>query len=67
MFEDRPRSRSNLTGYAATCRQKATTSMTWEKSGAIYANRLLPYVVLDEENKYPETATKKVGSITNKF
>ena len=71
MFEDSPRLRSYLTGYADDMAsnkiklQNAIIYMAWANSAARLANKPLPYVVLDEEDKYPETATKKEASPTD--
>ncbi|MCB2147585.1 MAG: phage terminase large subunit family protein [Deltaproteobacteria bacterium] len=71
MFEDSPRLRSYLTGYADDLSsnkiklQNAIIYMAWANSAARLANKPLPYVVLDEEDKYPETATKKEASPTD--
>ena len=71
MFEDSPRLRSYLTGYADDMAshkirlQNAIVYMAWANSAARLANKPLPYVVLDEEDKYPETATKKEASPTD--
>ncbi len=71
MFEDSPRLRSYLTGYADDLAshkiklQNAIVYMAWANSAARLANKPLPYVVLDEEDKYPETATKKEASPTD--
>jgi phage terminase large subunit GpA-like protein len=39
--------------------------MAWANSAARLANKPQPYVVLDEEDKYPETATKKEAGPTD--
>ena len=71
MFEDSPRLREYLTGYTDDMGavkiklQNAIFYMAWANSAARLANRPLPYVVLDEEDKYPETATKREGSPTD--
>ena len=71
MFEDSPRLRSYLTGYADDLAshkiklQNAIIYMAWANSAARLANKPLPYVVLDEEDKYPDTATKKEASPTD--
>ncbi|WP_319405357.1 terminase gpA endonuclease subunit [uncultured Desulfosarcina sp.] len=71
MFEDSPRLRSYLTGYADDLAsnkirlQNAIIYMAWANSAARLANKPLPYVVLDEEDKYPETVTKKEASPTD--
>ncbi|WP_319525670.1 terminase gpA endonuclease subunit [uncultured Desulfosarcina sp.] len=71
MFEDSPRLRSYLTGYADDMAshkirlQNAIIYMAWANSAARLANKPLPYVVLDEEDKYPETASKKEASPTD--
>ena len=71
MFEDSPRLRSYLTGYAddmASVKiklQNAIIYMAWANSAARLANKPLPYVILDEEDKYPETATKKEAGPTD--
>ena len=71
MLEDSPRLRSYLTGYAddmASVKiklQNAIIYMAWANSAARLANKPLPYVILDEEDKYPETATKKEAGPTD--
>jgi len=68
MFEDSPRLRRYLTGRqddqaAKRLRLKnAIIYMAWANSASKLANKPLPYVVLDEEDKYPVTANKKEGS-----
>ena len=71
MFEDSPRLRSYLTGYVDDLSsnkiklQNSIIYMAWANSASRLANKPLPYVVLDEEDKYPETATKKEASPTD--
>jgi len=71
MYSDSPRLRQYLTGYqddqsALKIKLKnLIIYMAWANSAARLGNRPLPYVVLDEEDKYPATATKKEASPTN--
>ena len=68
MIADSPRMRSYLTGYeddqaSLKIRLKhMKIYMAWANSAARLGNRPLPYVVLDEEDKYPETANKREAS-----
>lgn len=68
MFADSARLRSYMTGYEDD-RSALKISLThmkvymgWANSAARLGNKPLPYVVLDEEDKYPATAGKKEAS-----
>lgn len=68
MFQDSPRLRSYFTGYqddsASLCLRLRHIKiyMAWANSASRLANKPLPYVVLDEEDKYPVVANRKEGS-----
>jgi phage terminase large subunit GpA-like protein len=68
MFNDSPRLKSYRTGYAddetgiKITLQHMRITMAWATSAARLANRPLPYVFLDEEDKYPPTVGKKESS-----
>ena len=68
MFSDSPRLRSYRTGYAddetgiKITLQHMRITMAWATSAGRLANRPLPYVFLDEEDKYPPTVGKKESS-----
>lgn len=68
MFQHSPRLKQYLSGYqddeAALCLRLRHMKiyMGWANSAARLANKPLPYVVLDEEDKYPVTAGRKEGS-----
>jgi len=68
MFNDSTRLRSYLTGYQddmASLKinlRHMKIYMAWANSAARLGNKPLPYVVLDEEDKYPPTAGKKEAS-----
>lgn len=67
MFSDSPRLRSYRTGYAddetalKIKLQHMRIYMAWATSAARLANRPLPYVFLDEEDKYPATVGKEAS------
>ncbi len=68
MFTDSPRLRSYMTGYADDASAlrlnlvHMKVYMAWANSAARLANKPLPYVHLDEEDKYPVTAGKRESS-----
>lgn len=68
MFEDSPLLRSYTTGYADDMAgkkiklQHMIIYMAWASSPCRLSNRPLPYVHLDEEDKYPATAGSKEAS-----
>ena len=68
MINDSRRIRSYLTGYdddEASLRIKLRhlkMYLAWANSASRLAMRPLPYVVADEEDKYPQTTTKKEGT-----
>lgn len=68
MFDDSPLLRSYTTGYADDMAgkkiklQHMIIYMAWASSPGRLANRPLPYVHLDEEDKYPATAGSKEAS-----
>lgn len=68
MFQDSDLLRKYFTGYmddaSALCLRLRHVKiyMAWANSASRLANKPLPYVVLDEEDKYPATAGNKEGS-----
>jgi phage terminase large subunit GpA-like protein len=68
MIQDSDRLRSFMTAYsddASSMRiqlQHMRVYLAWANSAARLANKPLPYVVLDEEDKYPKTAGKREAS-----
>ena len=68
MFQDSELLRKYFTGYAddsaALCLRLRHVKifMAWANSASRLANKPLPYVILDEEDKYPVTAGNKEGS-----
>lgn len=68
MYEDSPLLRSYTTGYSDDMGAKKIKLqhmiiyMAWANSPARTANRPLPYVHIDEEEKYPPTSGKKESS-----
>ncbi|MGE4417711.1 MAG: terminase gpA endonuclease subunit [Marinobacterium sp.] len=68
MFQNSPRLRKLLSGYAddesALCLRLRHMKiyMGWANSASRLSNKPLPYVVLDEEDKYPTTTGKKEGA-----
>jgi phage terminase large subunit GpA-like protein len=68
MIEDSPRLRQYFTGRQDDVAakkiklQNALIYMAWANSPSKLSNKPLPYVILDEEDKYPPTASKKEAS-----
>jgi phage terminase large subunit GpA-like protein len=68
MFRDSAQLRKYFTGYqddeARLCLRMRHIKifMAWANSASRLANKPLPYVVLDEEDKYPATANSKEAS-----
>ena len=68
MFQDSDQLKKYFTGYAddtaSLCLRlkHAKIYMAWANSASRMANKPLPYVVLDEEDKYPSTPNAKEAS-----